>query len=215
MSEQNTKTSRKRQTKKSTVETTATKSATNVNTEAVVEEQNNVVETTTVTEKKSTATKNRSIDDVKLNERVSIDNLRSWDISFVSEETGKDVIVKGDVKNSVKFTVAEIDAQVKADNVAFCGVDGLGSHAAFRINDPVIREYVFGEDIDPVQLTEDNVRKLLAIDNRNDFREALNNLVVTNSEKRQIVMTCEHIGVDNVESFKLNLIESISGVKFY
>lgn len=166
------------------------------------------------TAKKVTAKKTRTVDDVKQTERVSIDNLCSWDIYFKSEETDRDICVKGGIKGNVKLTASEVLAQVQADNIAFIGIDGLGSHAAIRINDPVIREFVFGQDIDPVQLTEEAVRNLLEIEDRKAFRTALENLVVTNAEKKQIVMTCEKIGIENVESFKMNLIESISGVKF-
>lgn len=163
---------------------------------------------------KKPAVKTRTVDDVKPTERVSIDNLCSWDIYFKSEETDKDICVKGGVKGNVKLTASEILAQVQADNIAFVGVDGMGSHASIRITDPVVRAYVFGKDIDPVQLTEEAVKHLLNIEDRKQFRAELENLVVTNAEKKQIVLTCEHIGIDNVESFKMNLIESISGVRF-
>lgn len=194
-------------TKKETVESTAKKprkTATVTKTAASAEP---------AVEKKP-AVKTRTVDDVKPTERVSIDNLCSWDIYFKSEETDKDICVKGGVKGNVKLTASEILAQVQADNIAFVGVDGMGSHASIRITDPVVRAYVFGKDIDPVQLTEEAVKHLLNIEDRKQFRAELENLVVTNAEKKQIVLTCEHIGIDNVESFKMNLIESISGVRF-
>lgn len=194
-------------TKKETVESTAKKprkTATVAKTTASAEP---------AVEKKP-AVKTRTVDDVKPTERVSIDNLCSWDIYFKSEETDKDICVKGGVKGNVKLTASEILAQVQADNIAFVGVDGMGSHASIRITDPVVRAYVFGKDIDPVQLTEEAVKHLLNIEDRKQFRAELEKLVVTNAEKKQIVLTCEHIGIDNVESFKMNLIESISGVRF-
>lgn len=156
----------------------------------------------------------RSVDNVSVSERVAIDNLCDWDVNFVSEETGKDILIAGGVKDFKRLTVAEVDAQVKTGNIAFCGVDDLGSHAIFRIIDPVIREYVFGEDISPVQLTEEAVRKLLDTPDRKEFAKLLSDLVVTNSEKRMIVRLCEKIGVDDVPSFKIAAIEKISGIKF-
>lgn len=156
----------------------------------------------------------RSVDMVSVSERVAIDNLCDWDVSFVSEETGKDILIAGGVRDFKRLTVAEVDAQVKTGNVAFCGIDDLGSHAMFRIVDPIIREYVFGEDISPVQLTEDAVKELLDTPDRKSFEKLLSDLVVTNSEKRMIVRLCEKIGVDNVPSFKLAAIEKISGIKF-
>lgn len=195
-----------------TTKKTTTRKPRKATTAPKVETDVTTVEPTTTTKK--VVTKKRTVDDVKTTERVSIDNLCYWDIYFRSEETDKDICVKGGIKGNVKLTASEVLAQVQADNVAFVGTDGLGSHAAIRINDPVIREYVFGQDINPVQLTEEAVRKLLEIEDRKEFRAELEKLVVTRAEKRQIVMTCEKIGIDNVESFKMNLIESISGVKF-
>lgn len=156
----------------------------------------------------------RTVDDLSVSERVAIDNLYDWDISFVSEETGKDILIAGGVKNYKRLTLAEIDAQVKTGNIAFCGIDDLGSHAAFRIIDPLIREYVFGEDISPIQLTEKAVRDLLNISGKKEFEEVLSSLVVTNSEKRMVVRTCEKIGIDDVPSYKIAAIEKISGIKF-
>lgn len=194
-------------TKKETVESTAKKPRKTATVTKTAASAKPAVE-------KKPAVKTRTVDDVKPTERVSIDNLCSWDIYFKSEETDKDICVKGGVKGNVKLTASEILAQVQADNIAFVGVDGMGSHASIRITDPVVRAYVFGKDIDPVQLTEEAVKHLLNIEDRKQFRAELEKLVVTNAEKKQIVLTCEHIGIDNVESFKMNLIESISGVRF-
>lgn len=106
-----------------------------------------------------------------LSDRVSIDNLCGWTIGFVSEENGKSIQIDPNIKDYKRLTLAEIDSQVKVGNVAFCGVDGLGSHAAFKINDPLVREYVFGEDISPVQLTVDAVNDLFASKSKKEFHD--------------------------------------------
>lgn len=165
-------------------------------------------------QKRTVQKQSKSIDDLKLSERVSIDNLSDWDVSFVSEDTGKDILIAGNVKNFKKLTLAEVDNQVKVGNIAFCGTDDLGSHAIFRINDPLVREYVFGEDVNPIQLTQDAIKSLLEISDKRKFNDVLSELVVTNSEKRMIVRMCEKIGVDDVASFKIAAIEKISGIKF-
>lgn len=158
--------------------------------------------------------KKRSVSDLSLNERVPVDNLCDWGISFISEENGKDIIIPASVRNYKKLTLAEIDAQVKIGNIVFCGTDEYGSHAAIRITDPVVREFVFGEDISPIQTTEENIKELLDTENRNEFNNLLSSLVVTRAEKRMIVRLCEKIGVENVASYKIAAIEKISGIKF-
>lgn len=163
-------------------------------------------------------TKTRTADDLSLSDRVSIDNLCAWTVGFVSEENGKTILISSNIKNYKRLTLAEIDSQVKVGNIAFCGVDGFGSHAAFRINDPLVREYVFGEDISPVQLTEDAVNDLLASKSKKEFHDKLSSLVVTESEKKMIAIICADndlypsVNTDEVPSYMIAEIEAISGL---
>ena len=192
----------------------ANKSTKSVEVEAVetneaVETEEKVVKTTT----RKTAQK-KTVEDVKPSDRVSIDNLCDWVISFESFESNRGIDIPDGVKNYKNLTVAEVDSQVKTGNIGFVGTDGFGSHAPFRINDPVIREYVFGEVVDPVQLTEDAVRELLAIQNKQKFYNALESLVVTKAEKRMIVRLVERVGIDDVPAYQIAAIEKISGIKF-
>lgn len=181
----------------------------NVEVNEAVEKEEKTVKTTT----RKIAPK-KTIEDIKPSDRVSIDNLCDWVISFESYETNRGIDIPDGVKNYKNLTVAEVDSQVKTGNIGFVGTDGFGSHAPFRINDPVIREYVFGEPVDPIQLTEDAVRELLAIQNKQKFYKALESLVVTKAEKRMIVRLVERVGMDDVPSYQIAAIEKISGIKF-
>lgn len=160
----------------------------------------------------------RTVDDLSLSERVSIDNLCDWTIGFVSEENGKPILIDSHIKDYKRLTLAEVDSQVKIGNVAFCGVDGYGSHAAFKINDPLVREYVFGDDISPVQLTEDAVNDLLTSKSKKEFHDKLSSLVVTESEKKMIAIICADndlypsVNTDEVPSYMIAEIEAISGL---
>ena len=99
-----------------------------------------------------------------------------------------------------------------------CGIDGFGSHAAFRINDPLVRESVFGEDISPVQLTVDAVNDLLASKNKKEFYNKLSSLVVTDSEKKMIAIMCSDserypdVNIADMPSYMIAEIEKISGL---
>lgn len=172
--------------------------------------------TTTRTTRRTTTIKQKvkTVDDIKLSDRVSIDNLCDWPIGFVSMETGKDITIAAGIKNYKGLTVAEVDSQVRAGNDAFCGDDTFGAHAPIRINDPVVREFVFQESVEPEQLTEEAVNELLQIDNKNKFKDRLSELVVRESEKRMIVRLIEKLGKDDLPSYKLAAVEKISGIKF-
>lgn len=186
--------------------------------EKVIEKSENVVTKVTKTKTPRTKAKTRTKDSLSLSDRVSIDNLCGWTIGFVSEENGRALQIDPNVKDYKKLTLAEIDSQVKIGNIAFCGVDGFGSHAAFKINDPIVREYVFGEDISPIQLTEDAVNDLLASKNKKEFHDKLSSLVVTESEKRMIAIMCSDndrypsVNIAEIPSYMLTEIETISGL---
>lgn len=186
--------------------------------EKVIEKSANVVTKTTKAKTQRAKTKIRTVNDLSLSDRVSIDNLCAWTVGFVSEENGKTILMGSNIKNYKRLTLAEVDSQVKIGNIAFCGVDGLGSHAAFKINDPLVREYVFGEDISPVQLTVDAVNDLFASKSKKEFHDKLSSLVVTESEKKMIAIMCSDkdlypsVNTDEVPSYMLAEIETVSGL---
>ena len=182
-----------------------------------------MAETSTTTKRQSrkTATSTtkvakveKTVDDVRLNDRVAIDNLCDWDICFESLEAQRDITITAGIKNFKGLTVAEVDSQVKSGNVAFCGSDGMGNHAVIRIIDPVIREYIFQEPVDPLQITEEAVKNLLAIEDRNQFLNELSELVVTRTEKRMLCRIIERIGKDDIPSYRIAAIERLTGIKF-
>ena len=187
--------------------------------EKVIEKSENVVTKASKAKTSRSRAKIRTVDDLSLSDRVSIDNLCAWTIGFVSEENGKPIQIDPNIKDYKRLTLAEVDSQVKVGNIAFCGVDGLGSHAAFRINDPLVRESVFGEDISPVQLTVDAVNDLLASKNKKEFYDKLSYLVVTESEKKMIAIMCSDkdlypsIDTNEVPSYMLASIEAVSNTK--
>lgn len=186
--------------------------------EKVITKSEDVATKVTKTKSPRTKTKTRTKDDLSLSDRVSIDNLCAWVVGFVSEENGRAIQIDPGVTNYKKLSLAEVDSQVKVGNVAFCGVDGFGSHAAFKINDPLVREYVFGEDISPVQLTVDAVNDLLSSENKKEFHDKLSSLVETDSEKKMIAIMCSDsdryptVNTADMPSYMIAEIEKISGL---
>ena len=157
---------------------------------------------------------------VKLTDRVSIDNLVSWDIGFRATEANRDITIPANVKGYKQLTVGEIDGQVKMGNKFFTGVDGLGNNADIKINDDRVIRFVFGDSqsedeiASETLLTADSVRELLETSPKAKFQETLERLVVTDSEKKMIISVAKEVGIENVEAYKISAIEKISGYKF-
>lgn len=184
----------------------------------------NVTEKKTVKPKRATTkvAKTRFIDDLKPSDRVEVRNLRSWELSFVPRDGNVEQVTKGlliSPSQKSMFKLSEVEDQVNNGNELFCGIDGLGGHASLQIVDSLVREYVFGEPTNPVQLTVDAVNELLALESKEAFDKRLSELVVTNSEKRMIAIMCSNddlfpqVNTEYVPSYKLAAIEKISGIK--
>lgn len=80
--------------------------------EKVIEKSENVVTKTTKAKTPRTKAKTRTVDNLSLSDRVSIDNLCGWTIGFVSEENGKSIQIDPNIKDYKRLTLAEIDSQV-------------------------------------------------------------------------------------------------------
>lgn len=157
--------------------------------------------------------------EVKLTDRVSIDNLVNWNLDFVGSESQRDITIPASVKNYKQLTVAEVDGQIKLGNGFFCGADGFGNNAYIKINDKNVIAFLFGTDeeseqVDNVLLTLANVKELLAVTPKATFEKELKKLVVTEAEKKMIIPLAQEAGVEEAESYKLNAIEKISGFTF-
>ena len=157
---------------------------------------------------------------VKLTDRVSIDNLRNWNLDFRATESNKDISIPRNVKGYRQLTVAEIDGQVKMGNLFFVGKDGFGNNADIRINNKAVVSFVFGEgseeDEAPAStlLTKESVAQLLKLSPKATFQKQLEKLVATEAEKKTIVPIAKEVGIDEVEAYKIASIEKISGYKF-
>lgn len=165
-------------------------------------------------------TKEKTIDDLRPNDRTEVRNLRAWDLSFIPKDGNIDEITRGLlIKENAKvmLKISEIEDQVNNGNELFCGIDGMGNHAPLYIADPLVRELVFGNQDQPKQLTLDEINNLFVAETKNAFKAQLSELVVTNSEKRMLLHICSNkelypsVNIDEAMSFMLNEIEKHVG----
>lgn len=177
---------------------------------------------TTRTRKTSAkSVKAKTVNDLKPSDRVEVRNLRAWELSFVPRDGNAEQVTKGIIiqpNSKTMFKLSEIEDQVNNGNELFCGTDGLGAHASLYITDPLVREYVFGEPVNPTQLTVEAVNEMLSLENKSAFNKSLSELVVTKSDKKMIAIMCSNndmfrdINTDDAPAYKLKAIERISGI---
>ena len=145
--------------------------------------------------------------------KISVDNLTSWDLYFKRIGGIGDIKVPANIKNYSVMTFEEVQMQIQMSNIMFAGTDGQGSHARLKIVDDKVRAMLFGveeeEKIDV--LTLDAVKELLAIKAKAAFTKRLGELVNTDAEKRMIVELAKTAGAADVEAWKIEAIEKLSG----
>lgn len=150
----------------------------------------------------------------KTRKKIEIQNLSALEVSFYPETLKDENSLKGILLNpfesSKKFDYAEIEAQIRANNILFVGRDGKGKNATIRICDfemykdlfdlPDATEY-------PAQLTKDAIEMLIAENDKQTFKEKLEEYIVTKNEAVTFVnyLTNEDI-MDEVTGWKKNMI---------
>lgn len=194
--------------------TKTTNNEANINDTKIIDNVENVNETEDIVEVKKPKREFKDTD------RVLISNNRNWNLDFVSIEHDKmDITIPAAVKHWKKLTVAEVQGQIQMENTFFVGIDGRGNNAAIEIEDKEMRDYLFhlegDEGDDMIVLNVESVRNLLAIENKAEYEKRLKELVVTESDKKMIVPLAFEAGIDNVASYKITMIEKMSGFKFY
>lgn len=150
-----------------------------------------------------------------LEQKVPVTNLCNWDLFFRRSDNLIDIRVPANAKNYGILTYNEIQMQIQLNNIMFVG-DGLGNHARIKVEDDEIRKSLFGitEGKKQVLLTLDVVKELLTETNKTSFTKKLKQLVNTEAEKKMIVEYAKQAKIDNVEKWKSEKIEEISGYKF-
>lgn len=149
------------------------------------------------------------------NDRVMVENMRDWDISFGSmERPGYGIVLRPHVPTRLSF--GEVEAQAQLPGSFFYGNDGLGSYAPVRIVDSNVRAAIFGKSEsakEPEGVTLEFVRNMLKIMPNTKFKAALQKSVVNAGDKRMFARLAVKAGLDDVAggAGKKKIIEDYTG----
>lgn len=139
-------------------------------------------------------------------ERVTFNNLYNWAIGWHSSISKEGIVVPASAKEYRLCTVAEVLDQIMRNNVAFCGTDGIGSHAAFQINDKELRKILFKTDREPQQFTPETVGKMLSQKSKEAYRTAINDTIVTESEARMMMVIKDDYNFRDMPVWKTEML---------
>lgn len=132
------------------------------------------------------------IDNLNLDEAVTVRNISDWNVSFVKRHESGDMRI---TKNSTqRMSRNEIQAQVSDGNPLFVGVDGKGSHAGLFIEDTATRMWLgFETETTPQLVFNDTLAKNLFTMSQDEFEKNLPIYIVTRAEKYALMESIDRL----------------------
>lgn len=118
------------------------------------------------------------------NDRVKVNNVYGWDISFYSDVARRDITIPAFATGYSLLTVDQTEEELLKQNVFFVGIDGLGDHAGLKICDPDMYKYLFRCEDHTRHVSKESIVELLKLSSKSKYTEAMEEAIKTASEAR-------------------------------
>ena len=118
------------------------------------------------------------------NDRVKVNNVYGWDISFYSDVARRDITIPAFATGYSLLTVDQTEEELLKQNVFFVGIDGLGDHAGLKICDPDMYAYLFRCEDHTNHVGKESIVELLKLSSKSKYTEAMEEAIKTASEAR-------------------------------
>lgn len=118
------------------------------------------------------------------NDRVKVNNVYGWDISFYSDVARRDITIPAFATGYSLLTLDQTAEELLKQNVFFVGTDGLGDHAGLKICDPDMYKYLFRTEDKTHHIGRDTLLEVLKLSGKQKFMDAVAELIATSSEAR-------------------------------
>lgn len=142
------------------------------------------------------------VEDIRMDKKVLVKSIANWITGAKRITTNGDISVP--VKGSILLSREEIIAQAQNGNTLLSGIDGLGSHATWYVDDEFTRKELSFESEDNKQsiLTFDEIKRIFSLKTPKSFEENIKEKVVTRAEKAYLL--------DCIKQQKINDYDRIS-----
>lgn len=118
------------------------------------------------------------------NDRVKVNNVYGWDISFYSDVARRDITIPAFATGYSLLTLDQTEEELLKQNVFFVGIDGLGDHAGLKICDPEMYAYLFRCEDHTRHVSKESIVELLKLSSKSKYTEAMEEAIKTASEAR-------------------------------
>lgn len=137
-------------------------------------------------------------EDTRLDKKVTVRSIAPWITGAPRHTTNGDISIPP--KGTVLLSREEIIAQAQNGNTLLNGIDSLGSHATWYIEDDFTRsELSFdipNENKKQAFLTKNSVKKMFD-KKQDDFEQAIMNNVVIRAEKAYLIECIKELGIND------------------
>ncbi len=147
-------------------------------------------------DEEKSVSKNKT-EEIRLDEKVTVKSIAPWTTGSARKITVGDIIIPA--MGTVLLSREEIIAQGQNGNTLLTGIDGIGSHATWYIED----DYTRGElsfDVDNKKqdfLTQDTIKKIFDLKTKKSFEDNIKKSVVTRAEKYYLLHTIKNLGFND------------------
>lgn len=162
-------------------------------------------------EKKETKSKVEKIEEIKMDEKITVSSIAPWLTGF------RRILTVGDVSIApngvIRLSREEVLAQGQSNNKLLTGVDGYGSHATLYIEDEWTRREL-GFDTDESKqtvLTKELVKTMFEKKTMPVFKKAIEENVVTRAEKFSLLSAIKALRINDYD--KIAFCEEYCGAK--
>lgn len=138
-------------------------------------------------------------EDVRLDKKVIIRSIAPWNTGSSRKTTAGDIGIPP--KGTILLSREEIIAQAQNGNRLLTGIDGVGSHATWYIEDDYTRKEL-SFDVDSKKqtfLTQDMIKKIFDLKTQKAFIENIQKTVITRAEKAYLIDSIKVLGFNDYQ----------------
>lgn len=143
-----------------------------------------------------TTSKNNT-EEIRLDKKVTVRSIAPWATGSTRKTSAGDVTIPS--LGTVLLSREEIIAQGQNGNTLLTGIDGVGSHATWYIEDDYTRnELSFDTDKKKQEfLTQDEIKRIFDLKTKKSFEDNIKKSVVTRAEKYYLLHTIKTLGFND------------------
>lgn len=136
-------------------------------------------------------------EEIRLDKKVTVRSIAPWTTGSTRKTSIGDITIPA--LGTVLLSREEIIAQGQNGNTLITGVDGVGSHATWYIEDDYTRNEL-SFDVDNKKqdfLTQDAIKKIFDLKTQKSFEDNIKKSVVTRAEKFYLLHTIKNLKLND------------------